>query len=160
MLSSSAAAAVAQLQQRAGETHDLYQLDRYDRAIDEVLRHPDKQTPAPFQCRSALANAAKVLKNRRDICRMTSLEAQTTTLSDHVDHVCGATVDVVDIHIWLETTPSLGADHRQLLQALAAGDDTWTLAAKHGVPVNRMRERISRARAAGWDAYRSEVLER
>jgi hypothetical protein len=63
---------------------------------------------------------------------------------------------VVDILTWLETTPSLNSSQRQLLLDLAAGEDAVSIAARDGLPVARVQERISRARNVGWNAFQAE----
>jgi hypothetical protein len=151
---------VRQLQQQALGTWDLYTLDRLDRALNELVRNSEKTTPAAFQRRSAMANASKVLRDRVRIAPIVSLDLLLDVGEDIYSSDSGsqrAAPDILDIHIWLETTPALTSGQRAILQALASGEDAVSLAHRHHVPVERMRERISRARKVGWTAYLREV---
>lgn len=150
-------AAVVYLQQHSTRSADIYELERHDRAIDEIVANLDRTTPAPFQTRSALANAAKVIGKRRSIRTYGSLDKpQPTGNLPDVGSDDGA-YDLVDVFQWLATSPSLHSAERRLLHDLAAGEDAESLARRDHVPVARMRERISRARSAGRAAYRQEV---
>lgn len=159
MINVSVQAAVVQLQQQALQSHDVYELDRLDRAIDELVRNPDKSTPPAFQRRSAMANANKILQYRKRTCPVTSLDEQTPDCapsSSDLVQTDGAP-DELDIRLWLETTPSLTAMQRSLLRAFADGHDARSIAKWSRTPVARVREQISRARAAGWAAYQREM---
>jgi hypothetical protein len=160
VISLSVQAAVSQLQQQAIRTWDLYDLDRLDRALDELVRNPYKATPPAFQRRSAMANASKVLQDRRRIVTFVSIDQTAKTNQSVYSSEPGTDdtePDVLDIHLWLETTPSLTSLQRDLLRALAAGWDAPSLATRYQVPLPRMRERISRARVVAWAAYQREV---
>lgn len=160
MISTSVQTAVAQLQQQALRSHDVYELDRLDRAIDELVRNPDKSSPPAFQRRSAMANASKILQHRRRACPVTSLDQPTANdapSSFDLARTDGAP-DELDIRLWLETTPSMTAMQRDLLRALADGHDALSIARRSQTPVARVREQISRARSAGWAAYQREML--
>ncbi|GAB2646738.1 hypothetical protein [Kribbella swartbergensis] len=155
MISEPVLAAVTTLQQLALRSYDGYDLDRVDRALDELLRSPSKTAPAAFQRRSALANAAKVLQTRRALAPGIVIDPSDGDASDPSSS--DGAIDELDIRLWLETTPALTADQRDLLRALADGADAESLAQLHGIPVQRVRERISRARRVGWAAYQREV---
>lgn len=159
MISASVLAAVIDLQQRALRSSDGFEIDRFERALDELLRNPKKTTPAAFQQRSALANAGKIAQARRLIAPTSAVDISDMG-GEHVGvslpTIDGA-VDEMDIHLWLETTPSLNCEQRTLLRALASGEDANSLACRTGVSVQRMREQISRARRTGWTAYQREV---
>lgn len=161
MISDQARDALIGLHRRASRTYDLYSLDRIDRALDEISRNTGNDRPAAFQVRSANANAGKVIASRRAIAQMDSLDRES-------DHDAGpATPDpgveeggyaVVDLLDWLRNSPSFTPPERSLMLDLSRGEDAPSLAAKYGVPVARIRERISRARATARTAYRREVL--
>ncbi len=74
MLSSEAEFALIILQRRSAQARDIFEIERMDRALDEIVRNPGNTSPAPFQVRSALANASKVLKERRAIVAIGSLD--------------------------------------------------------------------------------------
>src|SRR4051794_39811195 len=139
MFSPEAQSAFIALQSRASKTTDNYGLERIDRALDEILRNAEKADPAPFQIRSALANASKVIANRRTVAPTCSIDDPAVE-AGAVD----GQYDAVDLMCWLATTP-LTTSIRDILLGLATGQEASTLAAGAGIPVPRMREKISRA---------------
>lgn len=142
MISPPVAGAVSALQQQALATRDTYELDRIDRALDELLRNPtDTTTPARHRMRSAMGHAYEALERRRAIAPTVPLDLERSD--------CGVTDThyvVVETLEWLRTEPGLTESERTLLRNLAHGDDANTLVPGCGVPLPRMRERISRAR--------------
>lgn len=156
-MTSPALAAVVYLQQHSARSGDIYEIERHDRALDEIIANLDRTDPAPFQSRSALANAAKLIQHRRTIRMFGSLDKPRPDGSQPDVGQVDWSYAVVELYQWIDTSPSLSSSERQLLHDLASGEDAESLAARDGVPVARMRERISRARAAGRLAYRREV---
>ncbi|WP_055699752.1 hypothetical protein [Streptomyces silaceus] len=142
MISHPVAGAVSALQKQALASSDTYELDRIDRALDELLRNPtDASTPAPYRARSAMGHAYEALKRRRAIAQLVPLDP------DRVDY--GGTDSrllVAEIIAWLSTEPNLADGERLLLNDLARGHDAASMADRHAVPLLRMRERISRTR--------------
>ncbi len=157
-MQSNALAAVRHLQQRAARLYDMYELERIDRALDEIVENLHRTHSAPFQCRSALANAAKVIRKRRLIRRYDSLDKPLRDGSLPDVRAVQEDYAVVDVIQWIDTSPALGVSDRRLLRDLAAGEDAESLACRDGVPVRRMRERISRARSVCKACYEREVL--
>jgi hypothetical protein len=157
-MQSNALAAVDHLQQRAARLYDIYELERIDRALDEIVENLHRTDPMLFQCRSALANAAKVIRKRRMIRRYDSIDKPFADGSLPDVGMVQADYAVVDLIQWIDTSPSLSPGERRLLRDLAAGEDAESLARRDDVPVTRMRERISRARSVGKAAYQSEFL--
>lgn len=146
-----AQSALIVLQVRARFTRDAFQLDQIDRAADEIIRLNGVQ-PAPFQIRSAMANASKALRRRQGIAKFASLDVIG------VDAVApNSPIEVIDIKSWLATTHGLTEGNRRLLMAIAEHDDVDALTAEYGVSAARMRERVSRARRAARAAYAREV---
>jgi hypothetical protein len=143
MISPPVIGAVQALQKQALTSRDTYELDRIDRALDELLRNPDdtSSTPTRHRIRSAMGHAYAVLERRRTIAPPTALNHE---LGDQ------GNTDVrylmVEIHAWLQTEPHLAKGERALLEDLAHGHDATSMAQRHDVPLPRMRERISRAR--------------
>lgn len=151
MLSSEAESAYLALQSRALSARESYTIDRVERALDEIIRNPENTKPADHQVRSAWANAGKVLENRRSLAPQMSLDTPGLQLAE----VDGA-FDAVEIFDWLDhaaVSPSDGL----VLRLLARGADAQLLADVDDVPVQRMRERISRARRVARADYRSSV---
>ncbi|MGW2539866.1 hypothetical protein ACWC5I_03110 [Kitasatospora sp. NPDC001574] len=142
MISHPVAGAVDALQKQALASCDTYELDRIDRALDELLRNPtNSSTPAPHRARSAMGHAYEALERRRAIAPSVSLDA------DRVD--CGqndSNLLVAETLAWLRTEPNLADGERVLLNDLAHGHDAASMAHRHAVPLPRMRERISRTR--------------
>lgn len=147
MFSTEAQSAYLILQAQARNTHDDYTLERIDRALDEIVRNLSKTDPPEHQVRSALANAGKVMANRRRLAPVVSHEDLVTDVDAREDGY-----DVVELRSWLETAP-LPSPARTLLVALAAGADAKDLAAQQDVPVQRIRERIARARKSARADY-------
>ncbi|WP_028648089.1 hypothetical protein [Nocardiopsis sp. CNT312] len=143
MISPPVIGAVQALQKQALTSHDTYELDRIDRALDELLRNPDdtSSTPTKHRIRSAMGHAYEVLERRRTIAPAAAFDHE---LGDQEN--TDASYLVVEIHTWLQTEPHLANGERALLEDLAHGHDATTMAQRYGVPLPRMRERISRAR--------------
>jgi hypothetical protein len=155
MFSPEAQSAYSTLQSRALSASGGYMLSRLERALDEILRNPRNTSPAPFQVRSALANAGKVIENRRKLAPQDSLDEQAKSFDEpgKID----ARYGVVEISYWLDRAAVSDAD-RGLLRCLAAGADATALAETAGVSVQRMRERVSRARRAASRDYQASVF--
>ncbi|MEV7482703.1 hypothetical protein ACIQGA_09635 [[Kitasatospora] papulosa] len=154
MISHPVEGAIVALQQSAHATFDTYQLDRIDRALDELLRNPsDESTPAEYRVRSAMGHAYEVLERRKIIAPLISLDAEHTEQGGKDrDYL------LVEINEWLRSEPGITHDQRALLQALARGEDAASLAHCEGLPVARVRERISRARRAAREIWKASVL--
>ncbi|MFK0402736.1 hypothetical protein ACIQTT_10430 [Microbacterium sp. NPDC090225] len=143
---------------------DVFDLDRIDRALDQILAHPANDAPAAFQVRDARANAAKVLKKRQTYT-VYALDDDNLHVADrasveyaarrHTD--VGSETETFNIHWWMATTTALTDDQRSIIFLLADGEDAESLAARAGIPVARMREQISRARRVARLAYDAEV---
>lgn len=141
--------AVSALQKQALTTRDAYELDRIDRALDELLRNPtDVSTPARHRMRSAMGHAYETLERRRAIVPSVPLDPERI-VGAHTDNPYG----VVEILEWLRTEPGLTKYERTLLSNLASGGDATTLADQHALPLSRVRERISRARSSAWTLW-------
>ena len=164
MLSQAVETAVNHLQQQALQATDLYEIDRIERALDELLRNPLKADPAHFQVRSARSHANRVLQDRRTILgpRLPLvLDTKDGEVSD-ARVIRGFSVsedgyDIVEFEMWLATSPSLSALERRYLQALGDGEDASSLATVHDRPITIMSQRLSRARRKGRLAYEAEV---
>jgi hypothetical protein len=142
MISHPVAGAVQALQQQALTSRDTFQLDRIDRALDELLRNPTEQTgPAPSRVRSAMGHAYEALERRRALAPRVPLDPEHTD-SSYID----ARYPVVEILAWLTSEPNLNAGERVVLGELARGHDAASIAHRDGVALTQTRQRISRAR--------------
>ena len=142
MMSDTVTAAVRDLQKRAMRTTDSYELDRIERAMDEILRHPeDDHVPAKHLTRSALGHAYETLKRRKEIAPRT----EVYTEYDEPGYVEQGFHDA-EILECIRVEPTFKQPDRAILLALALGADAEILAHPCGMSIPRMRERISRVR--------------
>ena len=154
MITEQAQAALPRFHALAGPSADVFELDRVDRALDEVLRLNSDQ-PAAFQVRSALANASKVLRHRRTLAVTTPLG---DVLPQHEPGVCDDGAAQIDVLLWVQTSPAFTTSQREVLQLLCSEQDSAAIAEAWGLAPGRVRERVSRARRAARSAYEREVL--
>ncbi|MFI9366630.1 hypothetical protein ACIG5E_37110 [Kitasatospora sp. NPDC053057] len=148
-ISDEVVAAIDALQTQAMRTSDVYQLDRIERAIDELLRNPgDDKTPARHRVRSALAHAYELLQRRKEIAPQGELcpERESVGYTEQGYHQ----VELLEL---IRVEPSFKHADRVILGYLVRGADAVTLAEKYSVPVPRMRERISRLRCNARKAW-------
>lgn len=153
MLSEQAQAALGILHRRASKTGDNFELERIDRALDEIVRL-NGTAPAAFQVRSAMAHASKVLLDRRALAPSSSVEE--LELHRELGEPDGQFA-VVDLAVWLQTTRALTETQRCLMYQLAIDEDAKALATAYGIALARLRERISRTRRVARTAYATEV---
>ncbi|MGW2407217.1 hypothetical protein ACWCXK_22110 [Streptomyces sp. NPDC001739] len=140
MMSDAVVTAVRQLQVQALHTRDSYGQERIERALDELLRRPHEDGPVPHLKRSALGHAYQTIERRRAIAPQGEL-----TVEGQEPGYAEASYHEVEMEAWVRRQPIKETD-RSLLLLLARGSDAVSLAAEAGVPVSRMRERISRCR--------------
>ncbi|WP_269857984.1 hypothetical protein [Streptomyces sp. RPT161] len=152
MLTEQAQRALVLLTRHADKTGDQFVLDRVDRAKDEIIRL-NSSSPAPFQVRSALAHAGAVLRQRRALVPSVQLSEVQPQDEPGKDDLSFAAIEIYE---WLRTTPSLSTPQRHLLQELASGYQIEALASRRDVPLQRMRESISRVRKRARNAYAVE----
>ncbi|MGW2933543.1 hypothetical protein ACWDA7_17135 [Streptomyces sp. NPDC001156] len=154
MLTEQAQHALKLLYRRAKNTGDAFNLERIDRALDEVIRL-NSDAPAAHQVRSAWAHAGTVLRERRALAPVTPIsETDSYREPGALDEEFAAT----DLRAWLQTTNALTASQRTVLRQLSADQDPSDLAAERGLSLPRMREQISRARRHARSAYAAEVV--
>jgi DNA-directed RNA polymerase specialized sigma24 family protein len=142
MISSEVQSALLDLQHRNAQARDLFEIDRIERALDEIVRNAENTSPARHQVRSAMANASKMLKKRRSIV-VVSLEQYFANGHGEPDRDEPGYM-AVELKQWIDSLPSVS--DRILLNRLAAGADVAILAREEDVPEQRIRERIARAR--------------
>jgi hypothetical protein len=135
-------AAVTTLQRSAMDTWDTYDLERHERALDELLRdHENTSGSAWHRIRSAKGHAYEVLERRKVIAPRDPVHAVLCEPS-YTEHGFYK-AEWLD---WILTEPMFNIIDRTILRSLAVGEDAETLAARHNLPLPRMRQRISRAR--------------
>jgi DNA-directed RNA polymerase specialized sigma24 family protein len=156
MITAEAQSALLVLYKRANASSDIYWLERIDRALDECVNNAGRNTAPAYQVRSSLANAKKAMDKRRDIAAVVPIEdgreAETVGVRG------GDLYAAVDALLWLEATNGLSDRERELLLGLTAGEDAESLSRRVNVPVQRMRERISRARQAAGAAWNHDQI--
>ena len=158
-LSVEAAQAVTKLQYSVLNSVDLKAQERDERAIDEILRHPEKTLPEQYQRKNAVRHAKWHTARAGAKTSFTSLDDPgqfESTIEDTVA-IEDPGFGIGDILHWLSTSESISGKDRALLLALADGYDAELLALMYDIDIKRMRERISRARSRGWAAYQSEA---
>jgi DNA-directed RNA polymerase specialized sigma24 family protein len=136
---------------QARSTTDNFELERIDRALDEIVRLNSTDSYGR-QVRSAMANALKVLRTRRNIAPPETLgtEAGEPTSPDSMEAV-------IDLRSWLGDTKHVTEQQRMLLTLLADDYDADAIAALYRIPARRVRERIARARKASRAAYDTDM---
>ncbi|WP_435059407.1 hypothetical protein [Streptomyces sp. bgisy060] len=141
MMSDAVVTAVKTLQERALRARNTYELDRIERALDELLRNPENPAPAQHRVRSALGHAHEAIERRKAI-------APQTELADHGQEpgYVEFAFQEIEMLAWISVEPGFKEPDRALLIDLALGQDAEMLAERDGVPVARIRERISRCR--------------
>ncbi|MGW1124832.1 hypothetical protein [Streptomyces sp. NPDC002526] len=141
MMSDAVVTAVKILQERALRADDTYELDRIERALDELLRTPGNPAPAQHRVRSALGHAYEAIERRKAI-------APQTEFTDHGQEPGYVEFGFQEIEMlaWISGEPELKEPDRALLIDLALGQDAEMIAERDGLPVVRIRERISRCR--------------
>jgi len=150
-LTGQAEAALMRLYELAKRTFDNFALERIDRALDEVVRL-NSDSPPEHQVRSAMANASKVLRGRRQTVSSESIEALQIDIV-----VPDGAEQVIDLVEWLHGTPRIARSQRSLLMLVARDHDPADLAAHYRIPAPRIREQISRARSAARTAYHDDM---
>lgn len=158
MINDQARQALIRLQMQASKTGDSYLLERAEHALDEVVRNHENGNPAAFQIRSALANAGKAIAHRRSTIQIDSSDYEPGGHSfGQQPEVTEGGYALVEIRQWIDSTSALTASERRLVLDLVEGDDAEAIASRCGLPVARIRERISRVRKKARSAYDLEV---
>ncbi len=153
--------AVQRLQKRSCKYFysSLYWTERTDRAIDTILRNPNRSGHPSHLVRNALSDSRKIVHRRRQIC---SLIEMKTCDGDDFGHNIELVPDsrnkeleeVFIVQDWLERA-SLSSQDRRVLTLLLKGSEAKEVAEKLGITVQQARVRISRARKrakACWEA--------
>jgi DNA-binding CsgD family transcriptional regulator len=159
-------AAIAILQERCRREGDRspYWNERIERALDDLVRNPNRTGNPHHLVRNALSNAGQMLDRRRQLCSIqfvgTPADLEVYLDLDHrgmLDgrrrlHTArpGSWDDAADHHriavaSWLAHAPLTRKD-RRLLQLLAHGTEADEIAAHDNAPVHRVRVQVSRAR--------------
>ncbi|MDR6766490.1 DNA-directed RNA polymerase specialized sigma24 family protein [Acidovorax delafieldii] len=115
--------------------------DQAEEALTELVNNPDRSSPPAHLIRNALANASKKLKRRSELG-----EAFLPTMSFGSDRAAYSTTteNIIDVGRVLD---SIQVGPRALLERAADGADAEEIADELGLPAQRVRERLSRARA-------------
>jgi hypothetical protein len=147
VLTEQAQTALLSLHGNATRMAGNFELERIDRALDEIVRLNSSDSHGR-QVRSAMANALKVITGRRKTVSRFSLETR-----DIDPAAAGDPTQLIDLRLWLRGTRRITEQQRRLLMLLADGYDADALAAMDQVPLPRMREQIARARKAARAAH-------
>lgn len=135
--------ACAALSRRIARTQGYNQwlTDQAEEALTELVNNPDRPDPPAHQIRNALSNASKKLKRRSELG-----EAFLPTLSFGSDRAAYSTTaeNIIDVRRVLDAMQGMP---RALLELAADGADADEIGDEIGLPAQRVRERLSRARA-------------
>lgn len=130
------------LQRRIARTQGYNQwlTDQAEEALTELVNNPDRSDPPAHLIRNALSNASKKLNRRGDL-----EEAFLPTLTFGSDRptYSNTAENIIDVGRVLHSMP---AASRSLLELAADGSEAEELADELGLPTQRVRERLSRAR--------------
>jgi DNA-directed RNA polymerase specialized sigma24 family protein len=134
--------ACAALYQRIARTQSFnqWETDRAEEALTELVNNPNRSDPPAHQVRNALSNASKKLRRRAemDAYFLPNLQFGIERAIPH--DIAESALDIASV---LSRMP--GAE-RMLLELAATGADSDDIAVELGLPVQRVRERLSRAR--------------
>lgn len=147
------ASAVRILQDRlsAVESHDFRRAERYEAALDDLVRNPDRAGPVGHLVRNASSYGLKRSVRRARLAPRHEPKAAIVTDEGSIpapevlvtdDRVPQLRVDLID----LVDRTFAGEDRRSMLRLLD-GATVADLATDVGMPVARLQVRISRARA-------------
>jgi hypothetical protein len=146
------ASAVRILQDRlsAVESHDFRRAERYEAALDDLVRNPDRAGPVGHLVRNASSYGLKRSVRRARLAPRHEPKAVVTDegpiaspealVTD--DRVLQLRVDLIDL-----VDRTFAGDDRRSMLRLLDGATVADLATDVGIPVGRLQVRISRARA-------------
>lgn len=146
------ASAVRILQDRlsAVESHDFRRAERYEAALDDLVRNPDRAGPVGHLVRNASSYGLKRSIRRDRLAPRHEPKAVRTDegpipapevlVTD--DRVPQLRVDLIDL-----VDRTFAGDDRRSMLRLLDGATVADLATDVGVPVARLQVRVSRARA-------------
>lgn len=147
---SNTADAVRVIQDRlnAVEHFNYGQAERYEAALDDLLRNPDRDGPVGYLVRNASAYGLKRVARRNRLAPRqlplgdpaSSDAADALPVDDSFRHLVVEVQDLID-------RADLNAFERLALSRLLAGDDAAAIAELTGIPLARVQERIARARS-------------
>lgn len=120
-----------------------YLLDKIDRALDQLSRNPGKVGVPGRMVRSALGNAATVLKNRKKNVHYEDQYDFGETIFSISDESAYANIEVQDFL----NNSTLSSRDREILLYLLEDKSAEDIAVDKGISINLARVHISRARA-------------
>lgn len=130
--------------------HNNYWTERIELALDDLVRNPQRRGNPYYLARNALANSGKVLRRRREICRiklMSDLTPGNETASlpalEVFEEAC---CDLMSAAELLNDNSPLPTNDRELLKLAAIGYGASEIAAFQGSSPERVRVRLCRAR--------------
>jgi hypothetical protein len=147
--------AISLLHQRQSRATQANTIERFDRALDELVRHPSRSGDPQKLANAAWGNAGKVVRDRSR--RVIPYESdQHDWCTPHTDpyEAAAQRYFVSRIRRFLDRAP-LPPRCRPILRALADGSEAQDIAAAAGIPVARARVRISQARAQAREKWKA-----
>jgi hypothetical protein len=135
---------------RAAERHDFRRAERFEAALDDLVRNPDRPGPVGHLVRNATSYGRKravrraQLAPRYDATPQAAADGESVTREVVVvdDTVAQLEVDLRD----LVDRAGLGPSDRTLVHLVLSGATVAEVADRSGVPRARLDVRLSRAR--------------
>jgi DNA-directed RNA polymerase specialized sigma24 family protein len=155
-------AAVAILQRAclSSKGQESYWAERYEFALDDLLRTPGRLGPPAHLVRNALSNASKKQARRQEVAAITQLPHGRTgqdgveqagvepSTSDELEHLAVEIADCLN-------RASLRHPDRQVLALLMRGGTAGEVAARRGISLSLARVQVTRTQhraGAAWQA--------
>jgi hypothetical protein len=137
------AGAIALLQARASfyESRDHWRTEQAEEALNLLLAQPERQGDPKYLVRNALADARKKLSRRAEILNLHGSEIDWLE-EETSDDFAGLLIETTDF-----LTHCLDPADRALLELACCGEAADAIATRFGLPIARVREELSRARA-------------
>src|SRR5581483_200603 len=142
---------ILQSRLRAAETHDFRRAERYEAALDDLVRSPDRPGPVGHLVRNATSYGRKRAVRRARIAPRHDPK-QIVTDDGVIDAPDLLIVDdrdaqlAVDLHDLIDRSPLTPGD-RRVMHTLLPAATTAEVAEATGTPRARLEVRVSRARA-------------
>lgn len=133
--------AISYLQGMVKKTNSQYSLDRYERALDELVRHHEKSGDPQQLAHSAWRNAGIALKKRSKY-----LVGDSEAVWDYLPASASSIHEHMFVDILNRSIPN--ERYRKILQFLYEGLSVEEIALREGATKEQVRVWISRARAA------------
>lgn len=152
VLSPDVAEAYAILQRRLSKSQERpdgwIAVERCERSLNELLRHPSRLGSPGKLANAAWGNAGKVVRARMSRLEQCEEGSPQAPDPDNLGHL------IIELHDAIESV-DLSPMDQTIIDVLLAGGDSHDIAVHMGMPLPRAAVRVSRARRrvrVAWDA--------